>query len=93
MRSTKTIPSSEIIVSDGKAKKDNLRPGTEVAMTSSDRVLLITYTPTNEKPVTKVKIVSAENIEKYTVRFFNADGDIVNRYVRMKKISIFRLSI
>lgn len=81
MDSPTTIPSSELSVSDTTGDIEKLRPSSVVAFESSVPTLVIEYQPTEEKPIKEVKLVSADNIKTYTVKFFNADETVTTRQV------------
>ena len=83
MNSHITIPSSEIIINDKMAVPDNLRPTSDAPMESSRGTLIIQYTPSINKPVKEVELISTENIKTFTVKFYNVDGSVTIKTVRI----------
>lgn len=82
MTSHIAIPSSEIIINDEMAVPDNLRPTSDTPMESSTGTLIIQYTPSLNKPVKEVELISTENIKTFTVKFYNVDGSVTIKTVR-----------
>ncbi len=85
MDSPTTIPSSQISVNDIRGDVEKLRPSSEVPFETSVPTFIVEYTPTEEKPVKEVKLVSADNIKAFTVKFFNADNTVTIRKVFLIK--------
>lgn len=81
MDSETTIPSSEISVSDRNAVVDDLRSSSSTPLESSEATLTIKYSPSEERPVKEVKLVSTENIKQYRVTYYNSDGTVITKVV------------
>lgn len=81
MESPTFIPSSEISVSDSTGKVEDLRPTSETPFVSSASTLSVVYTPTEERPIKEVKLVSTDNIKSFTVKFTAPDGTVTQKQV------------
>ncbi|XP_076089929.1 uncharacterized protein LOC143061956 [Mytilus galloprovincialis] len=87
MGSITTIPSTEITSNDKKADIENLRPSSKTPFKSSEGQLVIEYMPSKTRPIANVELVSTDNIKTYTVQFFNADGTVTTRKVKVGEMA------
>ena len=83
MDSAATIPSSEITINDQATGVDELRPTSDTPFESSEDTIVVQYTPSKTVPIQEVELVSTENIKTYTVKFYNDDGTVTTRKVRI----------
>ncbi|XP_063425326.1 venom prothrombin activator pseutarin-C non-catalytic subunit-like [Mytilus trossulus] len=83
MDSITTIPSTEITTNDKKGEIENLRPSSKTPFKSSEEKLVIEYVPTKTRPIANVELVSTDNVKTYTVQFFNADGTVTTKKVKV----------
>ena len=81
MESPTTISNTELTIDDVNADVGNLRPSSDTPLTSTKDTFTIEYTPVTSRPIGTVELVSVENIDKFTVKFFNEDGTVTSKVV------------
>lgn len=70
-------------MNDKSAVIENLRPNSAQPMTTSQTPLIIEYIPSVSKPIDEVKLQNPNNIRRYNVNFYNADGSVIKRTVSL----------